>query len=263
VIDGRLRSRSLKPIPNKYTSALFSRPELAGLDGELVVGEATAEDVFRVTSAATSAEKGSPDVRFFVFDHFDATGGFEERQQAVKRAVAKAGLGDRVVIVEQRFIHNSEELLAFEEEMLEAGYEGLILRSRTGPYKQGRSTVNEGWMLKLKRFTDSEAEILGVIEEMENTNDAHTNALGRTERSSCKSGLKPKGRAGALRVRDLKTGIEFNVGGGFNSADRDNFWTHRAQVIGMVLKYKSFLIGVKDAPRFPIYLGMRNDWDRS
>jgi len=31
----------------------------------------------------------------------------------------------------------------------------------------------------------------------------------------------------------------------------------------MTIEYKSFLVGVKTSPRFPVYLGMRADWDRS
>src|ERR1039457_3101524 len=49
VIDGKLHSRSLKPVPNRHTSALFSRPELTGYDGELIVGSPMAKDAFRQT----------------------------------------------------------------------------------------------------------------------------------------------------------------------------------------------------------------------
>ncbi|WP_258304948.1 hypothetical protein, partial [Escherichia coli] len=47
VIDGQLVSRSLKPIPNKFTQALFGRSILNGLDGELLVGTPNSPTVFR------------------------------------------------------------------------------------------------------------------------------------------------------------------------------------------------------------------------
>ena len=36
VVDGQLRSRSLKPIPNQHVTRLLSRQEIDGYDGELI-----------------------------------------------------------------------------------------------------------------------------------------------------------------------------------------------------------------------------------
>lgn len=256
VIGGVLRSRSLKAIPNRFVAARFSRPELSGYDGELVLGSPTAKDVFRVTGAATSRESHEPDVKLYVFDNFEAGGGFSDRLATLKAH-------PHVVVLEQRLVRDAAALLAFEAEMLAEGYEGLILRSPNGSYKHGRSTANEGGMLKVKRFADGEAVILEIVEELANENEAKRNALGRTERSSHAAGMRGKGRMGALRVRDCKSGVEFSVGTGFDDADRKNFWEHRAKAVGLTIKYKSFLIGVKDSPRFPVYLGMRASWDMS
>lgn len=116
-------------------------------------------------------------------------------------------------------------------------------------------------MLKLKRFADHEAEILEVIEEMENTNEKKTNELGRGKRSAHQAGMVPKGVAGALRVKDCTSGVEFMVGTGLTDADGVAFWAQRNSVRGKILKYKSFPVGMKDKPRFPVYLGMREAWD--
>lgn len=256
VIDGKLLSRSLKPIPNKHISELYSRPELTGYDGELVVGSPTAPDVCRVTGGACGREKWSPvapDVKFYVFDNFAASGDFTARL-----ATLQAFPG--VLVLEQRLVTNEAELLAFEAEILDAGYEGLILRDPSGAYKFGRSTALERGMLKLKRFVDAEAEIISVVEQMENANVKVTNELGRGQRSTEKAGMRPKGTAGALLVRDLTTGVEFSVGTA-NDADSAFFWKRRNCVAGKIIKYKSFPIGVKDKPRFPIYLGPREPWD--
>ena len=59
---------------------------------------------------------------------------------------------------------------------------------------------------------------------------------------------------GALIVRDIKSGVEFNIGTGFTAAQRAASW-----VIGSMHKYKFFPI--KDKPRHPVYLGARSALD--
>lgn len=257
IVNDELRSRSLKHIPNPHVSARFSLRHYNGLDGELILGAPVAKDVYRVTNGACAREHGTPDVKFYVFDFHNMRGGFNGRLGALEKFQ-----GDKhIVVVQHRLIKNEKQLLAYEAECLEQGYEGLILRSQLGEYKFGRSTIKEGGMLKLKRFLDSEAEIIEVYEEMENTNEKVTNELGRGARSSHQAGLRGKSRAGGLRVVDCTSGVEFSVGTGLNDEDRSFFWTHRKAVVGKLIKYKYFPVGVKDAPRHPVYLGGREKWD--
>jgi len=251
VIDGQLRSRSLKPFPNPHVNKLFGRKELSGLDGELIVGSPTDKDVFRNTSGALQRDDGTPDVKFYVFDRFDSVGSFVTRWANGLARDTGAGQAD-VVYLGQYLIEDEATLLAYEDQSLISGYEGLILRSPAGLYKFGRSTLREQGMLKLKRFVDSEAEVIGVEEEMHNGNVAKKNELGRTERSSAKAGLVGTGRMGALLVRDLVSGVEFSIGTGFNDKDRGEEWKE-----GDIVKYKSFPVGVKNKPRFPVFLGRR------
>lgn len=260
VIDGVLHSRSLKLFPNQHVHSLFSKPEYSGLDGELILGDPCAKDVFRVTSAACQRHEGTPDMKFYVFDRWDVEGPFRMRLAEDLNRLLR---DPNIVVVPQMRIESEAELLSYETECLDLGYEGLILRSPDGPYKFGRSTLREGIMLKLKKFRDSESEILEVIEEMENTNEKKVNELGRGKRSSHLAGMVPKGTAGALRVRDLTTGVEFNVGTGLTDADGIFFWENREAAVGKIIKYKSFPIGEKDLPRFPVYLGLREAWDIS
>jgi DNA ligase-1 len=136
-----------------------------------------------------------------------------------------------------------------------------MLRSYEGPYKQGRSTENEGYLVKVKRFEDSEAEILGAFEEMHNDNAKETNELGRTKRSTAQAGLIPSGVLGGFDVRDLKTGVEFSVGSGFTAEMKAEYWQARENLVGSIIKYKHFPSGGKDKPRHPIFLGMRSKED--
>lgn len=258
VKEGQLLSRSLKPIPNAYTQLRFSQPYLEGLDGELILGDPTDGDVYRRTNSAVMSRDGEPDVTFYVFDHHSSDGSFAERLQQV---ACKARETLYAVPLPHEPVHTLEALTDMEAAYLEAGYEGVILRHPDRAYKFGRSTVNESGMLKVKRFIDGEAEIIGMNELMHNSNEATVNELGLTERSSHKANKVPMGVMGNLEVRDLVTGVEFEIGSGFKAADREWFWEKRETLIGSIVKYKSFPIGVKDKPRQPVYLGLRSHLD--
>lgn len=258
VQGGRLMSRTLKPIPNKNVQAMFKGlPE--GLDGELIYGSPTAPDVFRnTTSIVMSDDKSAEGIKYYVFDqHLDL--GFFERYQIYQEAVLP--LGSNVVLVAQIRVDHLEELLALEEKWVNLGYEGLMVRSMNGPYKEGRSSLNEGYLLKVKRFEDSEATILGSFEMMHNDNVAQTNELGRTKRSTCQDNLRAAGVLGGFEVRDLKTGVEFSVGSGFNAEQKSSYWQLRDSLVGTIIKYKFLPTGVKDRPRHPIFLGFRDKRD--
>ncbi len=253
-------SRNGKAIPNRGVQRDFTLPEFEGLDGELIVGSATAPDVYRKTQSVTSREADDTPVKFYVFDIYTHAGVYERRKKdlikSVDFSIAEEFYPVRIYEVPTYYCCDLAALFAVETKMLEQGYEGLILRSPDGLYKPGRSPAKAQGMLKLKRFTDSEAEVIGIEEEMHNGNEARKDVYGRTERSSHKANLSGTGRMGALVVRDLATGVEFKIGTGFDAADRDKSWA-----IGTIVKYKHFAIGAKDKPRFPTYIGLREDFD--
>lgn len=263
VKDGQLLSRSLKLIPNIHVQNTLAKLKLNGMDGELIAGQPTAKNCMQAcTSFFMAPNKVSDDWRLHVFDMHDSEMGYDVRHQALTKRLLSVH-SPHVVLHERRVIKDHDDLLAYEAESLNAGYEGLILRRPHSLYKFGRSTVNEGFLLKVKRFTDGEAIILGFEEQMENTNEKQTNELGRSKRSSHKAGLVGKGTLGALLVRDVVSGVEFSVGTGLNDGMRDHIWSTRDDHEGKIVKYKSFLIGVKDAPRHPVFLGFRDKRDMS
>lgn len=258
VRDGVVMSRTMKPIPNPAVQSAFGRPELEGCDGELIVGRPTAPDCYRVTVGGVMREYGEPDVRFYVFDRV-LPGTFRERLCAI----VDSGLllTPRTVLVRQGLVLTQDGLDSLEAVKLAEGHEGLILRAPEGLYKQGRSTAREQGMLKLKRFEDAEAEILEVVQGTRNDNPATKNALGRTERSSHQANKTPLDTAGALRVRDIVTGQEFNIGTGFTDAIAKDFWNNRESYVGQLVKYQHFAVGAKELPRFPSFKGMRDRID--
>jgi DNA ligase-1 len=133
---------------------------------------------------------------------------------------------------------------------------------RTAPNKQGRATAKEGTLLKLKRYADAEATITGFAEEMFNGNEATTNELGRTKRSSHQANKTGKDTLGTLIVTGLTAfeGKEFRVGG-FDAAMRAEIWQNQEKYLGRIVKFKYFNVGIKDLPRHPNFLAFRDPID--
>lgn len=254
VRNGVVLSRANKPIPNLHVRAMFSQFEY--FDGELIVGSPTAHDVMRQTMSGVMSKLGAPDVTYYVFDHLKhLDSGWLDR---ITNLVPKK----RVVVHEWQLINNIDALMCYEDQIVDLGYEGLILRDPDGRYKQGRSTANEGLLLKMKRFQDSEALVVGFEERMHNGNEAITNELGRTSRSSHKANKSGRGDLGALLLRNSE-GVEFSCGTGFTDSERSEIWSHQDRYLGRFAKYKFFPVGQKVAPRHPVFLGWRDTRDMS
>lgn len=263
--NGQLLSRTMTPIPNGHCQWKFNVPSFNGLDGELVVGTPNHPNCMQNTMSGVMTRDGVPDVKWYVFDKWNIDKPYALRARAAKEhiQVIKDIHGEDYPIawLPQTVIHNPEELYAYEELRVQEGYEGVILRAPDGPYKQNRSTVKEGYMLKVKRFEDSEAEILGCFELMHNDNQATTDARGYTKRSTHQENKRAAGVLGGFHVKDIYTGVEFDIGTGFTAEQRKNLWEGQRYLVGKIVKYKHFPIGVVDKPRHPIYLGFRDRRD--
>lgn len=265
VQNGIVYARSLKPIPNKWVQQVLGRLEYNGLDGELIVGDPTT-DCFNVTGSEVGRRDGQPAFKFYVFDYFGPYP-FDMRLTKLKEMVAADTQGV-LVLVPQVLVFDPAQLIALEKEWLEAGYEGTMIRAVSSPYKQGRSTVKEGYLLKLKRFMDAEGEIVGFIEQMTNLNEAKINELGYVSRSTHKDNKKPAGMLGSFVVRHISdnsySGVEHKVSPGCLTQDEcRQVWEQRHQLVGKIVKFKYFPTGTKDKPRFPEFIGWRDEWDMS
>lgn len=256
--DGQALSRTLKQIPNYYVRWHLNHGYLNGLDGELIVGDPTSRACYRDTVSGVMRREGEPAFKFYVFDLTDYDRGFQERYAALGRRIAGKSFIERLP---HAIVYDAEDLAGYEARMVARGYEGVILRDMHAPYKFGRATVKEGYMLKVKRFVDGEAEIIGFEEEMHNGNEATTDERGLTKRSSHATGKVGKNTLGAFLVRDAITGVEFSIGTGLTADERALCWKDRHALIGGLIKYKSFEVGVKDKPRHPVFLGFRDRSD--
>lgn len=138
------------------------------------------------------------------------------------------------------------------------GWEGLMVRTPGGAYKQGRSTVRDGILGKAKRFQGAEARVIAVEELHRNTNEQTRDALGHAERSTAKAGLVPAGTLGALVVESDQWAEPFRIGTGFDAATRDSLWAARDALPGQYAKFKFQPVGTDAAPRFPSFIGFRD-----
>jgi DNA ligase-1 len=250
-----LLSKNLKPIRNAWCQRTFGREVLNKLDGELIVGSPTAPNCIGVTSSGVTSLDGEPDATLWVFDSFSGEG-FGDRLAEARYRVQQMD-NPRIQLVEHTIVNTHKELLKWETKYLDAGYEGVMLRSLDGPYKQGRSTVPEGWLLKLKVFEYDLGRIIDVEQGQANGNTATRDASGHTKRSTHKANMTPNGLVGGFIVEILTgpfKGKVTRVGAGkLTKVQAKALWAVRNTLLGRQLTFKYFPRGCKDLPRFPLY----------
>lgn len=293
-------SRNLKPIANNFIRNWIEAHVEPGFDGEAMIFDKAGKPLpfNEVSSVLTRAQHELEEQ--FVYCVFDFVGKgldgpfgvcrkapFEKRYAELASEVHDIDCGTHVKFVFHMMIHTMDELDEYEAEMLEKGFEGIMLRRPNGIYKMGRSTEKEAILLKVKRFAQDEAWVVGKYEEMENTNEKQTDALGHAKRSSHKAGMKGKGTLGGIVIKPMKFGkptidevmgvqkaiIEdrldaylsksktlFKCGSGFTAAHRTAYWLSDLDWNQMVATYKHQESGAKEGgkPRFPTWIGFRS-----
>lgn len=263
-IDGNIVSRTFKPIRNAELAAAVKDLLPDGSDGELIMG-GTFQNT---TSMVMSADKmiGNEKAYFYWFDYVlnDHKKPYLERIGDMKKFVEEhpeiiTASPVKIIPLVPTEINTVEELMKYESEVLEQGFEGVMLRTSHGPYKFGRSTLKEGSLVKMKKFDDDEAIITGFNELQKNTNEKTKDEFGYAKRSSHKDGKIDQDTLGSLDVN--WNGIHFSIGSGFTMEQRKEFWDQRNKLIGKLVKFKYFATGMKDAPRFPTFLGFRSEDD--
>lgn len=263
-ITGGLTGRSLKKHKNLHVTERYAHSKYAGLDGEMFVGNQTDKALCRNTSSAIGTIKGEPEVKWVLFDYItEQTIHYTYMQRHALLSQRIAEIGDSSLLLIPTFtVHSMADLLALEAVWLDEGYEGVILRDPHGRYKSGRSTVKEGGLLRIKRFVQEDAIVTGIQEGRVNGNDATTNELGRTERSSHQENMEPNGMVGALECIEVKTGMKILVGAGEMDHDtRRRFFLNPSLILQKRISFKHLPTGRKDLPRFPTYVCIREESD--
>jgi len=263
IINGKALSRTFKPIPNKHIAKLLTATFPDGTDLELTSGAN-----FQDSTSAVMSEDKVPEFKAWVIDYVkdDLTESYSTRMENAARIAAKQmrGAGFQIEVLTPKIINTEAELLEYEKQVLAEGFEGVMIRQIDGRYKCGRSTFNEGLLIKLKRFNDQEARVVDFEELYHNQNTAEKDAFGRTKRSTAQDGMVAAGTLGKLIVVGIGgdyNNVQFSVGSGFDQATRDRLWKNKGELVGKVVRVKYFPTGVKDAPRFPIFQGFRDKRD--
>ena len=259
VHDATVYSRSGKPIPSRHVQHLFGHPDLNNFDGELVYGNPQAKDCYNKTVSAVMSHNANIDptlLKFIIFDK-QARGAYTERSPHALNGLKN--VHPNITLLQQTPVNSTAELSRVCADHLYLGYEGTMLRSPSAPYKFGRSTLREQALVKVKTFLDSEAVVLACHELYHNANEPFLDELGYTKHTTHEHNQVPMNMLGSLTVRDIHSGVEFDIGSGFTRDQRIAFWN--ASLNSTIIKYKYFPHGVKDKPRHPIFLGFRDPLD--
>lgn len=261
-VGGELRTRKWKTIPNHHVRALLTEILPEGIDGEImVINEHGEHRPFNEISSAVMKREGTPTVEFWAFDYIKGSllVPYKERLNDLQEVVPANH--PVLKVIPNKFITSVEELTEYEAWCVANRFEGTMLRGLNNPFKNGRSTVKEGGLMKIKRFVDFEAEVIGFTEEMANNNEATKDAFGRTKRSSHKANKAGKGVLGNLIARTAD-GIEFEIGTGFTREQREEIWLNRNTFyLGKMVTVCAQDFGKLEKPRFPSFKGFRHPDD--
>lgn len=255
------RTRKGFLIPNLHTRALLMSESLAGLDGELIAGSPTDPNAMQKAQSAFASQDGEPDFTWYVFDDWQrADAGYWEawKDMIVHR---QHKLPEFITILPQALVSGPAALEDFSSNCKAEGYEGAIIRSPNSPYKYGRSTRKQGWMLKVKPYTYEEATIISLNEKMHNANDLEHDNFGRAKRSSAQAGKMPAGTLGSFTVSNAKG--TFNIGcGHLDDFEKQKLWNIRHAMLGKTITFKHLDHGTKNAPRHGQFVAFRAEVDQ-
>ena len=259
-IDGEIVSRSFKPIRNKKIANILENLLPEGADGEILSGK-TFQDS---TSTVMTADANINNTIFYWFDYVkdSVSDSYLKRIEDIKKFMndhPEAHDEIKIVPLYPKKIDTIEELMEFEKLCLDQQFEGVMIRNGDGPYKCGRSTEKQGILMKMKKFDDDEAVIVGVIPLQKNMNEKSTDNFGYSKRSTHKDGKVDLEMLGSFEVD--WNGIRFSIGSGLDHNLRKQLWKNRDDLIGKIVKFKYFNQGMKSAPRFPTFLGIRDQDD--
>lgn len=258
-VAGRALSKSMKPIVNAQLRALIEVPEIPdGFDGELWAEGMTFQEIESIVMTEDADVKG---LKWYVFDW----------------AMERRSYLERTICLENKFLYtlmpfglqwlsyvanwcviDKRVLEQHFNQSLQSGNEGLIIRNPHAPYKCGQSTMTKQELVKWKPMVTGKAIVLCAVEEMKNNNPAFNSELGLAKRSHKKVNKVPAGTLGSLLVRDLDSGIVFNIGTGFDDEQKALLWARRDTLSGTIVEYESQKCGVKEAPRCPVFKRFRN-----
>lgn len=254
-----LVSQKLLEIPNLWVCNMLNLRCPRYLDGELVAIDCEGNTAdFNDTQSAIMTESGQPAFEFRVFDCFENQYiPYSERYKRVRELLKPMKHDCSVQPLAQVWCTSAAEIAEEERSALERGKEGVMIRSPDGWYKEGRSTLAEEFLLKVKRFVDDEAVVIAIEEELANCNLATRDAGGLQKRSKHLAGMVGKKRVGVLICR--WRGKTLRIASGMTDLQKQWWWDRPCDIVAKRITFKYQAHGMKVLPRAPIFKGVRYD----
>ena len=259
--------RSLKQLPNDYVRDILADLP-PGDDGEVLtyserdlLNQITRPLGFNQIQSDLMKFAGKPNFKYHIFDT-DIYGGRNYCDRV--KILEQKEYPDFVVKVLPVVCKTIDDMKEFMAKCISEGHEGMCFRSSLYcPYKYGRSTFREQWLMKWKLFGRHDGRIVGGYEEMHNTNAPTLNERGYTERSSHKENMIGKGTLGGFYVKSDDYAEQVKIGIGFTAEQRERYWKELSNMVarGDVAYFRSQTHGEKDAPRIAVFDGFRNPID--
>jgi DNA ligase-1 len=247
-IDGVAISRNGLPLPNLYVQSLFKYYNLNGIDGELMLTDPTKD--FNDAQSAFMTAYGRPQFKYCVFDSFfDISEQFIERTEKARQVVAASEARFMQYMTHTK-VATTDYLSLVYEDAVKLGYEGLILRDPNAPYKLGRSTEKQQWMLKLKPVADAEGIITG-FEELMHNEDTSTKKL---------ENMVPGNTLGAFILSFGEHIVKVGTGRGLTAKLRKELWDKRHELLGKPCTFSYQELSKYGVPRFPRFRGIREEF---
>ena len=214
-----------------HINQMFSKLGITSeLDGELYCHGMPHEEIHGIVSRSVNIHPNHERIQFHLFDVVND-------QPQIKRLTwikNLIGLSPWLVVAPVHICYNLDDVLRAYDSIVEAGYEGIIVRHYMAPYVIKRST----YVMKFKPKQQDEYEIIGTVEEV-SIDGVPKDTLGALV---CKSG----------------DGNIFNVGTGFTEDRRKELWEGRDLIKGQIaiVKYQHITSGNK-VPRFPVFVEVK------
>lgn len=200
------------------------------LDGELF----TKRDDFQHLCSIVKKDVPKDDewrcIQYYIFDIPSETNiKFIERYEKIKKEIL---VNDHIKIIEQFQILDIDDIEMFSSSILNKNGEGVMLRDPDSLYEQKRSKS----LVKYKKHYDDDA----IIVDFELGTGKYKNAIGKFN----------------VHWKN-NTEMKFKVGSGMT--DDIRFMKNPNTLIGKLIKVKYSSITKSGKPRFPIFLGFRED----
>jgi ATP-dependent DNA ligase len=259
-------TRALNRLPNNHSYELVASFCPPGLDGEL---EDLSAKGFNDSQSSIMRQEGTPNIRYNIFDYLK-DGNFVDPRYVGRlltpyrerlAQLRELKLPPFCRILEEVLIENLGQLEDYLQACKSLGHEGICIRPPWSPYKFGRSTPKEQFLIKIKYMEDAEAIIVGFEAKQENQNPTKLDNLGYNKRHHFRTGMVSVDTLGTLICRNLKTGKEVRLGSGLSAHECKKIWDNKDIYRGQVVTYQYQAVGMKDKARIATIKGFRSPND--